>query len=103
MTVATLQKRTDTAKPEAQSPTPGAVPSPAALSDLESTISGALGTSVLEIDQLIAHLGNVRDRLQQEGQRVHRELSQYAQLSRDVREIATIMTESLSELRNKPR
>jgi hypothetical protein len=66
-------------------------------------LSGALGTSVQEIDQMMAHLGSVRDRLREEGQRVQRELSQYAQLSRDVREITTIMIESLSELRNKPR
>jgi hypothetical protein len=100
MAVAPLEKRADRAKPKLQSSTPGAVREPVvAVSDIQSMISGTLGTSVFEIEELLAHLEKVRDRLGQEAERVQRDGSEYAQMNHEVHDIIKIIGESLSEWR----
>ena len=59
-------------------PDPGAE---AAVANVNSLIQRVAGTSLAEIENLIAELEAVRDILHAEGQRVQRELSGYAQLS----------------------
>jgi len=53
----------------------------AAVANVNSLIQRVAGTSLAEIENLIAELEAVRDILHAEGQRVQRELSGYAQLS----------------------
>ena len=69
---------------------PGAVSAPeatldpsaeATVNNVNSLIHRVAGTSVSEIEKLIAELEAVRDLLHAEGQRVQREISGYAQLS----------------------
>ena len=53
----------------------------ATVNNVNSLIHRVAGTSVSEIEKLIAELEAVRDLLHAEGQRVQREISGYAQLS----------------------
>src|SRR5882757_1610452 len=53
----------------------------ATVSNVNSLIQRVAGTSLAEIEKLIAELEGLRDLLHAEGQRVQREISGYAQLS----------------------
>ena len=53
----------------------------AAVNSVNSLIQRVAGTSLAEIEKLIAELESLRDLLHAEGQRVQREISGYAQLS----------------------
>jgi hypothetical protein len=53
----------------------------ATVNNVNSLIHRVAGTSVSEIEKLIAELESVRDILHAEGQRVQREIAGYAQLS----------------------
>ncbi len=53
----------------------------AAVNNVNSLIQRVAGTSLAEIEKLIAELESLRDLLHAEGQRVQREISGYAQLS----------------------
>lgn len=55
------------------------------------------GTSIKELDNLIAELTVVRDYLRTEGERVHRELSSYAQVSQAAMASAKIILDSLGQ------
>lgn len=54
------------------------------------------GTSVQEIDRLIAELETLRDRLRTEGARVEREVNEYANLSNSAMHSTRIILESLA-------
>ena len=51
------------------------------VNNVNSLIQRVAGTSLAEIENLIAELESLRDLLHEEGQRVQREISGYAQLS----------------------
>ena len=51
-----------------------------AVTNINSLLDRVSGSSVTEIDRLIADLRNVRDFLHSEGERVQREIQSYAQL-----------------------
>jgi hypothetical protein len=54
------------------------------------------GTSVQEVDRLIAELQQLRELLHQEGARVQREITEYAHLSQSAMQSTKIIAESLS-------
>jgi hypothetical protein len=65
--------------------------------NLNSLIQRVSGTSVLEIEKLIAELQNLRDYLQNEGQRVQREITEYAHMSQAATKSTKIIAESLAQ------
>jgi hypothetical protein len=64
--------------------------------NLNSLIQRVSGTSVLEIEKLIAELQHLRDYLQNEGQRVQREITEYAHMSQAATKSTKIIAESLA-------
>jgi len=65
--------------------------------NLNSLIQRVSGTSVLEIEKLIAELQTLRDFLQNEGQRVQREITDYAHMSQAATKSTKIIAESLAQ------
>jgi len=65
--------------------------------NLNSLIQRVSGTSVMEIDKLIAELQMLRDYLQNEGQRVQQEIAGYAQMSQAAAKSTNIIVESLAQ------
>jgi hypothetical protein len=68
-----------------------------AVTNITSLLDRVSGSSVTEIDGLIADLRNVRDFLQTEGERVQREIASYAQLSQVAMTSVKIIAESMSQ------
>ena len=82
-------------------------PRPEHESDLVAGNIGSLlqrvsGTSVQEIDRLIAELETLRARLQQESARVQREIVEYATLSQAAMQSTRIIAESLTRWKRVP-
>jgi hypothetical protein len=67
-----------------------------AASDIGSILQHVSGTSVQEIEKLIAELQILRDMLQREAARVEREVVGYAALLQNARGSITAISESLS-------
>ena len=65
-------------------------------SNLSSVIQRISGTSVSEIEKLIAELQELRDYLLNEGQRVQRAITEYVHLSQAATKSTRIITESLA-------
>src|SRR5438128_1408674 len=65
--------------------------------NLNSLIQRISGTSVLEIEKLIGELQTLRDYLQNEGQRVQREITEYAHMSQATTKSTKIIAESLAQ------
>jgi hypothetical protein len=74
-------------------------PDPAEISadHFNSLIERAAGTSLKEIDGLIAELQSVRNFLMTEGERVQRELTNYARASEAALSSVKIITESMGQ------
>jgi hypothetical protein len=72
-----------------------------AASNISSLLDRVSGSSVTEIDSLIADLSNVRDFLQTEGERVQREIASYAQLSQVAMTSVKIIAESMSQWKSQ--
>ena len=70
--------------------------------NIGSLLQRVAGTSVRKIDKLIAELQTLRDRLQSEGARVHREIVEYASLSQAAMQSTRIITESLTHWKKVP-
>jgi len=68
-----------------------------AAANISSLLDRVSGSSVSEIDGLIADLRNVRDFLHSEGERVQREIASYAQLSQVAMTSVKIIAESMSQ------
>jgi ABC-type transporter Mla subunit MlaD len=64
--------------------------------NISSLLQRVSGSSVQEIDRLIGELQTVRDTLQNEGERVQREIIQYANLSQAAMRSTKIIAESLT-------
>jgi hypothetical protein len=64
--------------------------------NIGSLLQRVSGTSVQEIDRLIAELQRLRDMLSTEGARVQREIVQYATLSQSAMQSTKIIAESLA-------
>jgi hypothetical protein len=76
-------------------------------SELIATHIGSLvqqvsGTSVQEIERLIAELHMLRETLQNEAARVQREIMGYASLTQDARQSLRTISESLSSWKGDP-
>ena len=72
-----------------------------AVGNITSLLDRVSGSSVTEIDSLIADLRNVRDFLQSEGDRVQREIASYAQLSQVAMTSVKIIAESMSQWKSQ--
>jgi hypothetical protein len=70
--------------------------------NISQLLQRVAASSVQEIDRLIADLQILRDRLQQEGERVQREIVEYATLSQAAMQSTKIITESLSHWKRVP-
>jgi hypothetical protein len=64
---------------------------------IETLLQRVAGTSVQEIDGLIAELQTLRALLQEEGARVQRNLAEYAHLSQSAMQSTRIIAESLAQ------
>ncbi len=71
--------------------------SEAGMNNLNSLIQRVSGTSVQEIEKLIAQLQELRDYLMNEGQRVQCVITEYAHMSQAATKSTKIITESLAE------
>ena len=82
---------------------PGVEPqsSEQAATNINSLLDRVSGSSVSEIDSLIADLRNVRDFLQTEGERVQREIASYAQLSQVAMTSVKIIAESMTQWKSQ--
>jgi hypothetical protein len=60
------------------------------------------GTSTREIDNLINELQNLRDKLRTDGNRVQRDIVEYAALSQSVMQLTKIISESLMQVKKLP-
>ena len=65
--------------------------------NITTLLQRVAGTSVQEIDRLIAELQTLRALLQEEGARVQRELAAYAHLSQSAMQSTKIIAESLAQ------
>ncbi len=70
--------------------------------NISSLLQRVAGTSVQEIDKLIAELQSLREMLSIEGARVQREIVQYATLSQSAMQSTKIIAESLSHWKKVP-
>src|SRR5256885_2206366 len=70
--------------------------------NISSLLQRVSGTSVQEIDRLIADLQTLRDRLQLEGERVRRDIVEYATLSQAAMQSTRIIAESLTHWKKVP-
>ncbi len=71
-------------------------------SSLSSLIQRISGTSVSEIEKLLTELNTLRDYLLNEGQRVQREITEYAHMSQAAIESTKIITDSLAKWKTGP-
>jgi len=69
--------------------------------NISTLLQRVAGTSVQEIDRLIAELQTLRELLQEEGARVQRELAEYAHLSQSAMQSTKIIAESLGQWKKK--
>jgi len=72
-----------------------------AANNINSLLERVSGSSVSEIESLIADLRNVRDFLQTEGERVQREIASYAQLSQVAMTSVKIIAESMTQWKSQ--
>src|ERR1051325_4564092 len=72
-----------------------------AVTNINSLLDRVSGSSVTEIDRLIADLRNVRDFLHSEGERVQREIQSYAQLSTVAMTSVKIIAESMGQWKSQ--
>jgi hypothetical protein len=69
----------------------------ATVNNVNSLIQRVAGTSLAEIEKLIAELESLRDLLHAEGQRVQREISGYAQLSQAAMKSTRMISENVTQ------
>ena len=59
-------------------------------------------TSMDEIDNLISEFQTLRRKLQTDGDRIQRDITKYAELSQQVMQLTTIISESVKKLPGAP-
>ena len=69
-------------------------------SSLGAVLQRVGGSSLQEIDHLVGELQTMRDLLETEGERVQREIAEYAHLSQSSLQSAKIIAESLAHWKN---
>ncbi len=70
---------------------------------LRSLLSRVSETSTREVDNLIDELQRVREKLRDDGNRIRREIEEYAALNQQVMKLTEIISESLQKLPNASR
>ena len=70
--------------------------------NVNSLVQRVAGTSLREIDNLIQELQTLRDTLEAEGERVQRELTNYAQLSQNAMSSIRVNADAMLQLRTQP-
>jgi chemotaxis protein histidine kinase CheA len=60
-------------------------------------------TSISEVDNLIGELQTLRRKLQTDGDRIQRDIAEYAELSQQVMQLTTIISDSVKKLPHGPR
>jgi hypothetical protein len=70
--------------------------------NISSLLQRVSANSVQEIDRLIDELKTLRERLHEEGERVQREIVEYASLSRAAMESTKVIAESLRSWKSVP-
>jgi hypothetical protein len=68
-----------------------------AASNISSLVQRVAGTSLQEIDNLIGELQSLRDYIASEGERVQREITNYAQLNHAAMTSTRIISDSMSK------
>ena len=72
-----------------------------AVDNINSVIERVSGASVVEIERVMSELSSVRDMLRNEGERVQREISGYASLSRAAMTSMKIIGDSLTQWKSQ--
>ena len=80
---------------------PQAEASEQAVGNINSLLERVSGSSVGEIDRLIADLGNVRNFLASEGERIQREIQGYAQLSQIAMNSVKTISDSVTQWKSQ--
>lgn len=76
--------------------------SDATANSLSSLLHRVSGTSTREVDALIGDLRDLREKLHSDGDRIHREIVEYAALSQQVMQLSKIISESVKRLPDAP-
>ena len=71
-------------------------------SDLSTLLDRVAGTSAREIDNLIGELQLLRKKLQTDGSRIQRDITEYAALSQSVMQLTKIISDSVKKLPDPP-
>jgi hypothetical protein len=66
--------------------------------DYSDLLSGISVQSIQEIDRLIAGLEGVREKLNSDGDRLHREIAQYGAFSQSVVELTEIVSDAMASV-----
>jgi predicted RNase H-like nuclease len=69
---------------------------------LSALLRRVSGNSTREIDTLIGDLRDLREKLRSDGERIHREIVEYAALSQQVMQLSKIISESVKRLPDAP-
>ena len=69
--------------------------------NISTLLQRVAGSSVQEIDRLIAELQTLRELLQAEGVRVQREITEYAHLSQSAMQSTKVINESLAKWKSE--
>jgi hypothetical protein len=70
--------------------------------NLSALLRRVSGSSTRQIDNLIGELRTLRDKLQTDGDRVQRDIVEYAALSQSVLQVTKIIAESVKNLPDEP-
>jgi hypothetical protein len=76
--------------------------SEATANSLSNLLRRVSGNSTREIDTLIGDLRDLREKLRSDGDRIHREIVEYAALSQQVMQLSKIISESVKRLPDAP-
>lgn len=74
----------------------------ATTSSLSALLRRVSGNSTREIDTLIGDLRDLREKLRSDGERIHRDIVEYAALSQQVMQLSKIIFESVKRLPEAP-
>jgi len=76
--------------------------SEAAANNLSTLMRRVCGTSMREIDNLISELRILREKLQADGNRVQRDIEEYAALNQSVIQLTKIISDGMTHVRELP-
>jgi len=74
----------------------------ATANNLGALLRRVSGNSTREIDTLIGDLRDLREKLRSDGERIHRDIVDYAALSQQVMQLSKIISESVKRLPDAP-